>query len=61
VQGRNLADVGAREAEVRRQLIAGINTSMQEYVVWNPNKTVDEICAKARSQDSVKTHSACYE
>ena len=61
VQGCNLADAGAREAEVRRQLIAGINTSMQEYVVGNPNKTVDEICAKARSQDSVKTHSACYE
>ena len=29
-------------------------------MVANPNKTVDEICAKARSQDSVKTHGACY-
>ena len=60
VEGCNLTDPTAIKTEVRRQLIAGLNASMQEFVVANPNKTVEEICAKARAQDSVKTHSACY-
>ena len=49
VEGCNLTDATAIKAEVRRQLIAGLNSSMQEFVVANPSKTVEEICAKARA------------
>jgi hypothetical protein len=53
LHGSNLADAGAREAEVRSY------TSMQEYVVGNPNKM--RFVPKTDLKTNVKMHSACYE